>query len=366
MIDPFFSVYVHIPFCKKKCNYCSFYSLTDKSLTDGYLNSVNKEINLYKDLLTERKDKYKTIYFGGGTPSFLSLNEMEYLLDLFNEIKPLKNLYEADFELNPESVSEDKLRILKDFGINRVSIGVQSSNDEILNFLGRVHSYKDFLKKYDIIIKYFENVSLDLIYGIPGESEKDLLKDLDNITSLFPKHISLYALETHKNTFFENLKIDEEKQSDFYFLIRDFLVGKGYIHYEISNFALKGYFSKHNLNYWDRGEYLGLGPSASSFISNKRWKNKSDLKAYIRGLNNGKIEFEHMEELDEKDELNEKLMLELRKIEGLDLNSKVYKVFKEKIDGQIKKGYMEILNGKVKIKKDFLFVSNKIISDMMF
>ncbi|MCX7648662.1 MAG: radical SAM protein, partial [Elusimicrobiales bacterium] len=195
MTYPFFSVYVHIPFCKKKCNYCSFYSLTDITLIGDYLNSVNKEIEIYKDLIAEKKDKYKTIYFGGGTPSFLSLNEMEYLLDLFNEIKPLKNLYEADFELNPESVSEDKLRILKDFGINRVSIGVQSSNDEILNFLGRVHSYKDFLKKYDIIIKYFENVSLDLIYGIPGESEKDLLKDLDNITSLFPKHISLYALE---------------------------------------------------------------------------------------------------------------------------------------------------------------------------
>jgi oxygen-independent coproporphyrinogen-3 oxidase len=212
MTYPFFSVYVHIPFCKKKCNYCSFYSLTDITLIGDYLNSVNKEIEIYKDLIAEKKDKYKTIYFGGGTPSFLSLEDTEYLLDLFNKIKSLKNLYEADFELNPESVSEDKLKILKEFGINRVSVGVQSSNDEILNFLGRVHGYKDFLKKYDIIIKYFENVSLDLIYGIPGQSEKDLLKDLDNITSLSPKHISLYALETHKKTFFENLKIDEEKQ----------------------------------------------------------------------------------------------------------------------------------------------------------
>lgn len=364
MDDAFFSIYVHIPFCRRKCNYCSFYSLTDLSLIELYLKSLGIELSIYKDEITNRKSVYKTIYFGGGTPSVFNASEMEKLLSLFNSICELKNLDECSFELNPESITEEKLKILKEYGINRISIGLETTNNELLKFLGRINSYEEFLKSYDLIRKYFDNINLDLIYGIGNESYEQLLSDLKEIIKLNPTHISAYCLERNSNKWFDNIKIDEERQADFYLTIIDFLSSKRYIHYEISNFAKDRMFSKHNLNYWNRGEYIGFGPSASSHLNNLRWKNKSDIRSYITALNNGKIEFEYMERMKLKDILNEKLMLGLRKITGVDFD--LYLKFKERIDEEIKKGYMEIYGDRVRIKKDYLFVSNKIISEIIY
>ncbi len=189
--------------------------------------------------------------------------------------------------------------------------------------------------------------------------------DLENITSLKPEHISLYCLEIEKGCkFYGKINLDEEKQSKFYFIIKDFLEEKGYIHYEISNFAYDGKFSLHNLNYWNYGEYLGFGPSAFSTINHIRWKNKSNVDIYVSALNNGKIELEYIERLNEKDIMNERLMLGFRKIEGIDVKSDIFKLFGDKINKKIKEGYLEVYNGRVKVKKEYLFVSNKIISDM--
>jgi oxygen-independent coproporphyrinogen-3 oxidase len=361
----FFSIYVHIPFCRRKCNYCAFYSTTQTNLIDDYVSSLEKEIDLQNETVNKNIKNYKTLYFGGGTPSVIDVKSLEKILKKLSDIKGFDSLDEITFEANPDSIDDDKIKLLRDFRVTRISLGLESSLDKYLKFLGRLSSYDDFLKKYDAVKKYFD-VNIDLIYGIPGQSEKELLRDIKNAVFLKPEHISIYGLEIHKNTpFYGNVKTDDDKMSDFYFLLCDFLASNGYEHYEISNFSLRGKESEHNLNYWNWGDYIGLGPSASSHINDMRCKNVSDTGAYINALNNGKIELEYTEKLDEKDINNEMLMLSLRKISGLDKNSSTYLIFKDKILSMISKGYMEEDIYSVRIKKEYLFVSNSIISDIM-
>lgn len=359
-----FSVYVHIPFCKSKCNYCDFYSGCDLDLIDEFLNSLEREINLQKDIYDKYIYDYRTLYVGGGTPSVLNLKQLEKLLEVLNRIKEFKKLDEITFELNPESVDKEKLKLLKSCGINRISFGLQTTDNRILKWLGRIHIYEEFLRAYsDAKDMGFENINIDLMYSFENQSEKDLLLDLKRTTNLKPEHISAYCLEIHENTtFYNKVKVDDEKSEKFYYIIKNFLEDKGYMHYEISNFAFKGYESKHNLNYWNWGDYIGFGPSACSHIGNLRFKNTADVKTYINALNNDKIELEYRELLDEKDIWNEKVILALRKIEGIELDSDIYLKFKNKIDLLIKEGYIVIENGYVKIKKDYLFVSNEILS----
>ncbi|MEF3279877.1 MAG: radical SAM family heme chaperone HemW [Elusimicrobiota bacterium] len=361
----FFSVYIHIPFCKKKCNYCSFYSISQLSYKSAFIKSILKELNIRSKLIKSRLPSLKTIYFGGGTPSILNLKEIEELFLVFSRIKDFKTLDEVTFEANPESLNVDKIKLLKDYGISRLSIGLQSSKDCYLKFLGRICTYKDFLKKYDIAKKNF-SVNVDLIYGLPQQNEKDLIDDLNQLIRLKPDHLSFYGLEIYKNTpFWGKVKTDDKKMSRFYHLIRNFLISNGYNHYEISNFALKGKESKHNMNYWNYGEYIGFGPSAASHISGRRWTNISSVESYIKALNNDKIKLEYIEKLTETDILNERLMLGLRMCCGIDLNDDVYMKFKDEIADMVIKGYMEFFNGRVRIKPDYLFVFNSIVSNLI-
>ncbi|NLH39805.1 MAG: radical SAM family heme chaperone HemW [Elusimicrobia bacterium] len=361
----FFSIYVHIPFCRRKCNYCAFYSVTQTDLINEYIRSLEKEIELQSKTINKNIKKYKTIYFGGGTPSVIDIKSLEKIFRKLANIKGFNSLDEVTFEANPDSIDDDKIKLLRDFNITRVSLGLESSLDKYLKFLGRLSSYDDFLKKYDAVKKYFD-VNIDLIYGIPGQSEKELVSDIKNAVDLKPDHISVYGLEIHKNTpFYGRVKTDDDEMSNFYFLLCDFLVSNGYLHYEISNFSLLGKESKHNLNYWNWGDYIGLGASASSHIRDMRYKNISDVRTYITALNNGKIELEYSEKLDKKDINNEILMLSLRKVSGLDKKSPTYLIFKDKILSMISKGYMEEYKDSVRIKKEYFFVSNSIISDIM-
>lgn len=361
-MESFFSIYVHIPFCVKKCNYCAFYSSTNISYSNEFIKSLSKEISLNKDTINKNIKKLKTIYFGGGNPSSLCLKDIEKIISLFYSIKKFKDLDEVTFEANPSTLTESKIKLIKDYAINRISLGVQSTNDKYLKFLGRDHSFNDFLNVYKKLNGF--DVNIDLIYGILEQKESEILADLKKVVELKPSHISLYALEIHKNTpFYNKVKIDEEKQAKFYYIIKDFLEDNGYIHYEISNFSLPDKMSIHNINYWKSGDYLGFGPSASSHILNKRWTNKSDIDSYINSLNNGKIELEYSEELTEKDMINEKLILGLRMIEGINLNE--FSVFKDKIMKMAELGYIEIIKNKARIKREFLFVSNYIISDII-
>lgn len=362
MIDNSISIYIHIPFCKKKCNYCDFYSITSCELVGSFLGALEKEFEKRRDYLTL---PVKTIYIGGGTPSVLSPFLIERLFRIISGFIKYNEVSEITFEANPESIDRDKLSVLKALNVNRISIGLQSTNDKKLQALGRVHSFDDFLCFYEIIRSNFV-VNLDLIYGLGGESFESFEEELKIVVGLKPHHISLYALEIHKNTpFFGRIKIDEDEQSKIYLRSVEFLENNGYNQYEISNFAWQNHISLHNMNYWLRGNYIGFGPSASSCYQRLRWKNTSDLLSYINSLNNGKIELEYMEELSETDVMNERIMLILRTREGVKLNSDVFNHFKDQIENAFKKGYLELVDGAFRIKKEYLFVSNYIISEII-
>ncbi|MCX7905653.1 MAG: radical SAM family heme chaperone HemW [Elusimicrobiales bacterium] len=362
MFQDFFSLYIHIPFCKKKCNYCDFYSVTLNELENEFLNALKNEFSLRKKYL----NKVKSIYIGGGSPSYLSEEGIEVLFDLIKDNVSLKEVEEITFEVNPESLTIEKVDILKYYNVNRVSIGLQSANSEELNFLGRVHSYQDFIEAYKMVYQNFL-INIDLIYGLPNQSFQNVENSIYKVVSLIPHHISMYALEVNKNTpFFGKVEIDFDIQADMYIKIVDLLENYNYKQYEISNFSFKGlYKSYHNINYWKRGNYIGLGPSASSCVSNIRWRNVSDIYSYINSFNNGKIELDYIEELDFVDVMNEKLILLLRTRDGIEEGSDVYYYFKDELDKYYEKGYLEKKLGRYRFKKEYFFVSNNILSSMI-
>ncbi|MCX7642060.1 MAG: radical SAM family heme chaperone HemW [Elusimicrobiales bacterium] len=362
MFQDFFSVYIHIPFCKKKCNYCDFYSITSIDLEKNFLNALKNELTLRKKYLT----KVSSIYIGGGTPSCLSIDGIKFLFNLIENNISLKELKEITFEANPESLTKEKIDILKYYKVNRISIGLQSTNNEELNFLGRIHSYQDFVEKYKMIHKNFL-INVDLIYGLPNQDFENFKNNVYSVINLIPNHISLYALEIHNNTpFFGEIEVDFDTQANIYIKTIELLENYNYKQYEVSNFSFKGlYNSYHNINYWRRGNFIGFGPSASSCIYNIRLKNISDIHSYISSLNNGKIELDYVEELDYIDIMNEKLMLSLRTCDGIAENSDVYYYFKNEIDRCYKDGYLEKSFGKYRFKKEYFFVSNSILASMI-
>jgi oxygen-independent coproporphyrinogen-3 oxidase len=289
-------IYFHIPFCKSKCNYCGFYSITNQSLTDSFIDAILKEIDNKQKLLYELSQKHKkiTIFFGGGTPTLLSVKDIKKLTDKLKNL--MDKVIEFTIEANPESITEKKLKFYRSIGINRISIGVQSFDDKVLNFLGRPHRLKDAIKALEISKKYLNNISIDLIGGIPN-FENTSEKSENYIKQFKPNHISFYTLSIDKRSkWFKNMKFDDIKQSKDYKIFCHILKKLNYIHYEISNFALKGYECKHNINYWERGEYLGFGPSAVSFLKesykgkDSRIKNISDVYKYIENPLNSKRE----------------------------------------------------------------------------
>jgi oxygen-independent coproporphyrinogen-3 oxidase len=310
-------LYLHVPFCVKKCNYCDFYSVpTDVKTLDDYVKAVIEEASLYTELV------FDTLYFGGGTPSILG---KEYLANILRDIYRTLNLShmtEATIEVNPESASYELLKTAKIKGFNRISVGVQSLIDEELKVAGRVHNAKQAISAI-MEAKHcgFESISADLIIGLPGQDWQSLRYSLESLTRIGIEHLSLYCLSIEPGTPFslekpKNLPSDDE-QAELYEKAVDFLDRSGFIHYEISNFALPGYECKHNINYWHGGEYIGLGPSAASHIKGKRYKNKPDLDAY---LTNPRGQVTEKEELTPEEKAAEETMLRLRLLEeGIDI-----------------------------------------------
>lgn len=307
------SVYVHIPFCKSICSYCDFCKMFyNGAWVTQYLNSMINEI----------KDKYlgekiKTLYVGGGTPSALSLKDLKYLFEIINKMN-LDELEEFTFECNLNDITEELLMFLKENKVNRLSIGIESFNENKLKFMERNHSFEEATNAMKLIRKTgFDNVNIDLIYGIPGETLKDLKKDLDLILKLDPDHISTYSLIVEDNTKISKqgvLPISEELDASMYEYIVDKLDSKNYKHYEVSNFAKKSKESKHNLQYWNNEEYYGFGLGAHGYIHGVRYENTRSLTKY----NNG--EFLKKEELlSKEDKMDNELMLGFRKMEGISL-----------------------------------------------
>ena len=327
------SLYIHIPFCNKICDYCDFTKLQYfRNFAVSYLEALKDELKSYpiKDL--------KTIYVGGGTPTALED-------DLFEELLKIIDMYtngvkEYTFEANPESLSFNKIRLLKEHGVNRVSLGVQTTNDKILKTINRDHTFKQVQEAIKNLKEAgIDNINIDLILGLPHTSEKILKEDLKNVLSLGVKHISCYGLTVNPHTVLFNKGFKEPEGDvirNFYDIVEEGLVKNGFVHYEVSNWAKPGYQSEHNLTYWRNEQYFGCGLGASGYINDIRYKNTVNLSQYLT-----RVFVNEKEQVSERDKLTYQIMLNLRTIEGLDISFVKYK----------EKEIEELISGGLLIKK---------------
>ncbi len=352
-------IYIHIPFCKQKCFYCDFCSFANKNEMQGkYVETVINEI---KNITHKEKYTVTTIYFGGGTPSILNPN---YIKNILQEIKSSFEILddaEITIEINPGTVNEEKLKRYKEYGINRLSIGLQSANDKILKNIGRIHDYKQFEETFFYARKCgFRNINVDLMIGLPTQAIEDVKQTLEKIIQKNPEHISVYSLIIEEGTIIEKLinenKLqlpDEETERIMYWTVVNKLKENGYNQYEISNFSKKTYESKHNTNCWKQKQYIGLGTSAHSYLNKKRYSNTNNIEEYIKNIqeNNISKNITIHEEQTEESTMNEYMLLGLRMIQGININE-----FKQKfkIDPTIK--YKEILE---KLQKENLIQITK-------
>lgn len=352
------SIYIHIPFCNSICTYCDFCKIFyNKKYINDYLNNLEQEIKVrYKSEIVN------TIFIGGGTPSSLDDEELIRLMNII-EIFKLNDNYEFTVECNIESITENKLKIMKKYGVNRISIGVESFDNSIIKLLGRNHTKKDVYNKMKIVKRYFSNINIDLIYA--AYDDINILKsDIDCFLKLDIPHISTYSLIIEDNTMLKinGMKnIDEDIDYEMYKYIEDTLEKNNYIHYEISNYAKNGYQSKHNLVYWNNEEYYGFGLSSTSYINNERITNTKNLRNYL----NGKYICTSISE-DKEIKMENEVMLGLRKLDGIDLDR-----FKDKfnvslediynIDNLISEGYLVKEDNYIKINKKYMYISNEII-----
>jgi oxygen-independent coproporphyrinogen-3 oxidase len=363
-------VYIHIPYCKKLCFYCDFYHVIRPENASRYIDALLKEISLRHEYLGN--DSLSTIYFGGGTPSVLSVNDISAILNEIYRYFVVDDACEITIEMNPDDVTIEYIKDLKKLGINRISLGIQSWRDSDLKMLNRRHDASGAERSLkNVLGGGFENVTIDLIYGIPGMSLADWTANLDKTFSFDIKHLSAYHLTIEKGTVFGQMlekgllkEVDEELSVSLFNILTEKAEKAGFIHYEISNFGKKGFFSLHNSNYWKQVSYVGFGPSAHSFNGYSRQWNISDIKSYIKAINSGK-EFFEREELDTKTRFNEYIMTSLRTMWGIDLDF-VEKVFeKEGYDYVINLSGKFISYGLMKREKNSLVLSNqgKMISD---
>ena len=365
-------LYIHIPFCKQKCNYCDFYSLPCKTneREQEYINAlishIEKEAQFYKEY------EITTIYIGGGTPSYLHEKSIEKIAKTIKKCFAVSKNAEFTIEANPGTLTCDKLSTYLKSGINRLSLGLQSTSNEELKMLGRIHTYESFKESYTLALETgFKNISLDIMYGLPGQSKETLLKTLNKVIALSPQHISTYCLKIEENTPFykikETLEIpSDETEYEMYLSICDTLKQNGYYQYEISNFAKEGFESRHNLKYWLSHEYVGFGPSAHSFVNGKRYFYENDLESYIKMPT-------CVEEQDDEIPENsreEYVMLRMRLASGIDLKE-FYEKFGlsfEEAYPNIKSYYGEYVvkeNNRIHFTSKGFFVSNFILSRIL-
>lgn len=363
------AVYVHVPFCKSKCVYCDFYSVVSEKF-DEYFSHLLREIDLYEEVLSE--SEIKTVYFGGGTPSVVPPSFLKMVLEKLERVSRGFTPDEITIEVNPESVETEKLKIYKQIGINRISLGVQACDDTVLKNAGRLYHEETLKKKAKIVLEQFENVNFDFILGLPGETDITLKKDFRFLEEFPPQHVSLYLLEVDERTRLFDLiqkglvelpkEDDVERRHD---LFVEFLKERGFLRYEISNFAKPGKKSLHNLFYWRNENYLGLGVSAGGHIGRFRYVNASDLKEYEEKITKGELPYEYVHENTEEEEALETVFMGLRIKEGVELNRvKILLPLLEKLQKKYP-CYLKVKNGKIFLSEDGMNFSKKILSDLI-
>ena len=357
------SVYIHLPFCERKCLYCAFTSfVSSDDVQKEYVKHLIKEIENFKDGY-----KAKTIYFGGGTPSVFRLDLLGKIFDALKNKFEIEKDAEITMEVNPNSVDEEKLGFYKRLGVNRLSMGIQSLNDKTLKKLGRLHTKKEALYKLQLATKFFDNVSCDLILGL--EKEKNVVKYARKLIKFGIKHISCYILEVHENTplysLVKNKKyqpLNDEAVAKSYEKLRKFLEKQGFNQYEISNFSLVGFESKHNLAYWSYDDYVGFGLSSHSFLDGARYENSSNLKAYYEGKGQS-------ETITNDKEIEERILLGLRCKNGVDLEKLKnlgYILEKNEFFMQfLEKNILKKVNNRIFLNPNYYAVSDFIIEHLL-
>lgn len=359
------SLYIHIPFCESICDYCDFAKLQYfHNFADKYLDALEKE-------LQSRVDTFEldTIYIGGGTPTSLDDIQFERLLKMVEPYS--KDTVEYTVEANPESLSLSRIKLLKKYGVNRLSIGVESTDDKILKSINRKHTFADVANAVKLARENgISNINLDLIIGLPNVSDKMLEKDILNILSLNPDHISCYSLTVHEHTVFYINKIEEPLEEfayGAYKMIDKILETQGYGHYEVSNWAKPGKESRHNLTYWDNEKYYGIGLAASGYLDNIRYKNTSNFTDYISFKN----EIEE-EMVTKSDEIEYEIMLRLRTMFGLDLKEfenklsiNLSKLKVDVIDQYVKGGYLTLNGDTLVATFEGMMILDKIVLDLL-
>ena len=389
------AIYIHIPFCVRKCLYCDF--LSGPSSTEDRINYIAALCNEIESVSKDCRDRIVgSIFFGGGTPSMLSADDMLRIMNKIRDSFILSDDCEISMEINPGTVDEEKIYGYKVAGINRMSIGLQSAVDDELRVLGRIHTLRDFENTYSLITKAgIHNVNVDLMSGIPEQNLDSFKRTLDYVTSLTPKptHISAYSLIIEEGTPFYDMELNvpsEETDREMYKITNDILCSCGYHRYEISNYALEGYECEHNKVYWKRGDYLGLGLGAASLMDNVRWNNTSDMKEYLEAFEIGE-EVENRgvmkddkavnmpdvrkeyQQLSVEEQMEEFMFLGLRLMEGVtesDFKNTFGEAYPEQYVKTIKKytsmGMLKCIENRVFLTEEGINVSNVILSEFLF
>ncbi len=365
-------IYVHIPFCKSKCTYCDFTSFPDKlCFAESYMACVYREMAMRKDEL--KSMQFDTLYIGGGTPSVIDENYIAMLVVAARKNFNLSDKAEITIEINPGTVSAGKIQKYLKCGINRFSVGLQSANDKLLADIGRIHNTNDYLACAKLLKGI--NFSADVMIGLRNQTVEDVLKTIETAAYSGAKHISMYALSPEDGTpiytqYLNGELPDPDEVADMYAAGYKKLKELGFERYEVSNFCKKGYESRHNMNYWKRGEYVGFGVAASSHINNVRLTNTFDLDEYFKCILSGHLAAVNREEIDKQGQEEEFIMLALRTAKGLDLQefARLFGAdFLQKYNAAIKKTaeYVEVNDNFLKIKEDYLFVQNSIIVEYL-
>ena len=372
------SLYIHIPFCAQKCLYCDFPSFARKDhLRKSYIEALNKEIISLRE--KHNNLEINTIFIGGGTPSVLEADELECLLKEVAKLNMAKDI-EYSMECNPGNLTEEKLEVMKNYGVNRISMGLQAKQDNLLKGLGRIHNYKTFEENFLLAKKVgFNNINVDLMFGLPNQRLNEWEETLREIISLEPAHISAYSLIIEEGTAFYNLYENdklklptEEEERKMYHLAKKILEENGFNQYEISNYAKEGKECRHNLAYWNMDNWIGVGSAAASYINGKRIKNISSVEEYINSINEKGEAVEEIINNSKNDNMEEFMFMGLRKINGIDENE-----FKKRFSMNINDVYGEILNkyidegllirdsGRIFLSEKGIEISNIIMADFL-
>ena len=373
-------LYMHIPFCIKKCAYCDFLSWSgDKDQKEEYVRDLEQEIRSYKTFAADYQ--VSTVYFGGGTPSILKTGQIERIMEALRQTFRIEKKAEITLEMNPGTARKEKLKVYRQLGINRLSIGIQSVKNENLKLLGRIHTYEDFLESYHMAREAgFDNISGDLISSLPGQTLEEWKEELEILIRTPLEHLSVYQLIIEEGTEFyerygehEELLPDDETSREIYLWTGEYLENQGFRQYEISNYARAGKESRHNLRYWERKDYLGLGLGAASMIRNMRMSNTRDWEKYRTGCRDPRKIREEVEFLEEPRQIEEFMFLGLRKTRGVSrkefrrtFGKDLDLIYEKTLKKYLENGMLQESGDRIFLSEEGILLSNHIFADFLF